>query len=125
MGYWYRIFNYEILINSEHGVMTKKVWTITEVIETFQVDETFLAELEKEEIVCPTCGEGQETKLFSSIEVEKLRIARILTADLDVNLPGVEIILRMREETIKMRRQFDDILRDLSQHLKANLRPRL
>jgi len=58
--------------------MTKELWTITEVIEIFQIDERFLAELEEEEIVCPICREDPPAKLFSSSELEKLRLAKML-----------------------------------------------
>jgi MerR family transcriptional regulator/heat shock protein HspR len=98
--------------------MTKKFWTITEVMEIFQIDEGFLAELEEEEIICPTCREDLPAKLFSSSELEKLRLAKMLIEEMEVNLPGVDIILRMRQSMIEMRRQFDAILEDLAQHLQ-------
>ena len=104
--------------------MTKKLWTVTEVVEIFEVEERFLQELEEEEVLCPTCGEESPAKLFSEAEIEKLRLAKILTEDMGVNLPGVDIILRMRQNMIDMRRQFDDILEDLAEHFKASDRRR-
>ena len=98
--------------------MAKEFWTITEVVEIFQIDERFLAELEEEEILCPICRDDSQAKLFSSSELEKLRLAKMLIEDMDVNLPGVDIILRMRQNMIQMRKQFDAILEDLSQHLR-------
>lgn len=98
--------------------MTKEFWTIKEVIEIFEIDERLLAELEEEEILCPMCRDDSPAKLFSSTELEKLRLAKILIEDMDVNLPGVDIILRMRQNMIQMRKQFDAILEDLSQHLR-------
>ena len=106
--------------------MRKKIkdfWTITEVMEIFEVDETFLADLEEEELLCPVCREKPPTKIFSSEELEKLRLAKILVEDMGVNLAGVDIILRMRETMFHMRRQFDDILEDLAGQLKATLKP--
>ena len=99
--------------------MSKEFWTITEVVELFEVKEDFLAELEEEEVLCPICSDESPGKLFSSLELEKLRLAKILVEDMGVNLPGVEIILRMRECIYEMRRQFDDILEDLAQHLRG------
>jgi MerR family transcriptional regulator/heat shock protein HspR len=98
--------------------MAKEFWTITEIIEIFQIDERFLAELEEEDILCPTCRDDSPAKLFSSGELEKLRLAKTLIEDMDVNLPGVDIILRMRQNMIQMRKQFDAILEDLSQHFR-------
>jgi MerR family transcriptional regulator/heat shock protein HspR len=36
---------------------------------------------------------------------------------MEVNLPGVEVILQMRQNMLDMRRQFDDILEDLARRL--------
>ncbi|MCJ7594236.1 MAG: hypothetical protein MUO52_05630 [Desulfobacterales bacterium] len=101
--------------------MTKEFWTVTEVVEIFEVDEGFLAELEEEEVLCPLCRDDPPAKLFSSTELEKLRLAKLLIDDMGVNLPGVEIILRMRQSIYAMRRQFDDILEDLAGRLRETM----
>jgi len=98
--------------------MAKEYWTITEVLEAFQVQERFIDDLEKEEIICPTCLQGHSTRYYSVHELDKLRLAKILIEDMDVNMPGVEVILRLRQNMIQMRKQFDDILEDLAQHIK-------
>ena len=97
---------------------TKKTWTISEVVELFQITEEFLFELEEEEIICPTCQQNPPTKFFPYEELEKLRIAKILVEDMGVNLAGVDVVLRMRQSIIEMRRQFDDIFEDLSCQLR-------
>jgi len=103
----------------EKGSQIKKeLWTVTEVVELFQFEETFLSELEEEEIVCPICQESPTTKLFPSSELEKLRLVKILYEDMGVNLPGIEVILRMRQSMFDMRKQFDVILEDLMQNLQ-------
>ena len=102
--------------------MTKELWTITEVSEVFEVEERFLIELEDEEIICSVCNGDPPTKLYTSSELEKLRLVKILTDDMGVNLAGAEVILRMRQSMIEMRRQFDSILEDLAQELKGAFR---
>ena len=98
--------------------MTKEYWTIHEVVEILQVDEGLINDLEREEIICPTCPKGHTSKQLSTYEMEKLRLAKILIEDMDVNMPGVEVILRMRQSMIDMRKQFDDILEDLASQIK-------
>jgi MerR family transcriptional regulator/heat shock protein HspR len=98
--------------------MTKEYWTYSEILQIFQVKERFVSELVEEDIVCPTCREGSSSQLFSPQEMEKLRLAKILIEEMDVNLPGVEVILRMRQNMIDMRKQFDDILEEMSHQLK-------
>ena len=102
--------------------MTGEFWTITEIVERLQIEEHFLDELEAEEIICSSHQEGVSSKVFPSIEVEKLRIAKILVEDMGVNLAGVEVVLRMRQNMIEMRRQFDDILEDLARQLDDSFR---
>jgi len=105
--------------------MTKELWTVTEVLEFYQIEETFLRHLEEEEIVCPTCSEGLSTRLFHTNELEKLRVAKILMEDMDVNLSGVEVILQMRKNMIDVRRQFDAILEDLARQMQKTLKRNL
>jgi len=102
-------------------VMSKEYWTSAEVVEIFEVDERFLAELEEEEVLCPLSREDQPAKLFSSAELEKLRLVKLLIDEMGVNLAGAEIILRMRQSIYEMRRQFDDILEDLADRLREAL----
>ncbi|MBN2255268.1 MAG: hypothetical protein JW736_06150 [Deltaproteobacteria bacterium] len=101
--------------------MTLKLWTIIDITEIFQVDEQFIVDLEEEDIICATFEEGMTHKCYSPEEVEKLRLAKILVEDLDVNLPGVDIILRMRSNMVEMRRQFDAILKDIADKIKDEL----
>lgn len=98
--------------------MTKDYWTVKEVIEIIEIDEDFITDLEREEIICPTCPEGRSAKQFSANDLERLRLAKILMEDMEVNLPGIEIILRMRQDMIAMRRQFDHILEDMARQIK-------
>jgi MerR family transcriptional regulator/heat shock protein HspR len=101
--------------------MDKEFWTVAEVVEIFDVDERFLADLEEEEVLCPICQDSPPSKLFGASEMEKLRLAKILVEDMGVNLAGVEIILRMRQRMFEMRKQFDVILEDLAQQLRERL----
>ncbi len=101
--------------------MEKEFWSIKEVIEFFEVDEQFLAELEEEELLTSLSGRETRGKVFPSQEVEKLRLAKILMEDMGVNLAGVDIILRMRQTMFDMRKQFDDILEDLARQIQSRL----
>ena len=104
----------------KHG--TKKFWTVTEVVEIFRIDKGFLDNLEKEDLLCPVCREDSNAKLFSVNELEKLHLIKLLSEDMDVNLPGIEIILRMRQSMFEMRRQFDAILKDLAENLRETIK---
>ena len=98
--------------------MTEKYLTITEVIERLQISKVLLNDLEKEEIICPVCRKKSAEKMLSSGDLERLRIAKVLIEEMEVNLPGVEVILQMRQNMLDMRRQFDEILEDLARRLQ-------
>jgi len=102
--------------------MDKEFWTVSEVVEIFEVDEDFIADLEEEEVLCPVCQDSPPSKLFGALELEKLRLAKILVEDMGVNLAGVEVILRMRQMMFDMRKQFDVILEDLAQALREQMK---
>ena len=102
--------------------MPKEFWTVTEVVELFEVETRFLDVLEEEDVVCPVYRDDAQVKLFSKIDLENLRLAKILVEDMGVKLPGVEVILRMRQNMIDMRNQFDDILEDLARHVRETLK---
>ncbi|MFO8091096.1 MAG: chaperone modulator CbpM [Desulfatiglandaceae bacterium] len=93
--------------------MEREFWTMTEALEFFEVEESFLFELEGEEIICPRCFQGSDMKHLSIEEMEKVRIAKVLCEEMGVNLSGVQVILHMRQQMMEMRRQFDVILEDL------------
>lgn len=98
--------------------MTKEYWTSTEIVKIFSVKESFICELVDGDIVCPTCSSDSPTPVFSVHDMEKLRIAKMLVEEMDVNLPGVEVILQMRQNMIAMRKQFDEILDEVQRQFK-------
>ena len=104
--------------------MAKVRWTTTEVIEILQIEERFLRDLEEEEIVCPECGEDPSDRVFSEMDLERLRLAKLLMDEMGVNLAGVEIILHMRQTMLDMRTQFDTILEDVAGNVRQAFRAR-
>ncbi len=100
------------------NTMTKEFWTIKEVIEVFELEEITVEQLEEEEILCPRCQGDLSSRLFSREDMERLRLAKILMDEMGVNIPGVDIILRLRQNLIDMRRQFDAILEDVANHVR-------
>ena len=104
--------------------MSKEFWTLSEVIETFEIDEVFLEALEEEEIILPARPDASRKKLFSEQDLDKLRLVKILHEEMGVNLAGVDIILRMRQTMFEMRSQFDAILEDLARSLRETLEKR-
>jgi MerR family transcriptional regulator, heat shock protein HspR len=98
--------------------MTQDFLYRRQIIEIFEMDENFLRRLEDEELVHPVRMESVPENVFPLDEVERIRIIHNLVNELEVNLPGVEVILEMRENMIRMQQQFNVILETLISELK-------
>src|SRR6185369_14228715 len=84
---------------------------------------TYLEMLEQEGLIAVK-RTLDDVVVISSHDLDRARVTALLTQELEVNLAGAEVILRMRDDMIAMRRQFDEILGDLVDELKRGLRPR-
>lgn len=93
-----------------------------QIIEIFEIDDNFLRRLEDEELVHPVQVESDSEDVFPVEEVERIRIIHNLVHELEVNLPGVEVILEMRQNMIRMQEQFNVILETLIAELKVRFR---
>jgi hypothetical protein len=78
----------------------------TEVVRLLDLEEGFLESLEQESIVQVDAEER-----YSARMVERIRVAHSLVFDLEVNLSGVAVILRMREEIGSMQSLLDRVQR--------------
>jgi hypothetical protein len=75
-----------------------------QLIELLEIDEGFLHTLEREEILVQDGPEPGSAE-FSDRMLERVRVARTLMRDLEVNLEGTAVIVRMREETAGLHRE--------------------
>ncbi len=101
--------------------MARNYYYRQQIIEIFELDERFLDALEAEDLVHPVQEESTRERVFPPDQVERIRIIDNLVNDLEVNLAGVEVIMEMRENLIRMQRQFDQILETLVKELKTRL----
>ncbi len=79
-----------------------------------------LRKYEEEGLVTPSRSEGG-TRMYSQTDVERLRVIVSLTRELGVNLAGVEVIFRMREQLEEMKRMMDLILKQLDQPTREQI----
>lgn len=89
-----------------------RFYSRTEIIKLLEIDDGFVEALEREDIVAPDAP-ASETGEFSEQMLERVRVAHNLVHDLEVNLPGVAIIVQMREEMSGLRHRLESILNEL------------
>jgi MerR family transcriptional regulator/heat shock protein HspR len=53
------------------------------------------------------------TRLYSEVDIERLRLIQQLTNDLGLNLAGVEQVLELQNEVLRMRRTLDRMEREM------------
>ena len=85
-----------------------------------EIDESLLETLATEELINLKHTLDGEIVL-SAPEVDRLRLILLLMRELDVNLPGVEVILHMREDLVSLHQQFDEVLRSLVDELRKRI----
>ncbi len=93
--------------------MARKYLRMSEVVAICAVRKEFVLRLEKENLISPVMQRRQ--KLYPLDQVDRVRVARVLSVELGVNLEGIEVALHMREQMITMQRRFGKVLRALAQ----------
>jgi MerR family transcriptional regulator/heat shock protein HspR len=59
------------------------------------------------------------TRLYSEVDLERLRLIQRLTTELGLNLAGVELVLRMEDELKRARLQIERLERHLREEVAA------
>jgi MerR family transcriptional regulator/heat shock protein HspR len=56
---------------------------------------------------------GGNTRLYSEADLERLRLIQQLTTELGLNLAGVEHVLRLQDELLRMHKRLDRMEREM------------
>lgn len=99
-------------ISSNHGLKKKR--TKAEVAKTLRLDEREFKEFEKEGLFA--YGDRSK-KWIDAINFERLRVAVELRREFGVNLPGIDVILAMREKMTKMKQEMNKFLSEVREGL--------
>lgn len=82
--------------------------TLAELIARLEQDREVLETLIAEGLL-----DGPIDRLFTDEEGEVARVARVLLRELEVNPPGVQVILHMRRQIVDLRSQMIAVLTEL------------
>ena len=59
------------------------------------------------------------TRLYSEVDIERLRVIQRLTSELGLNLAGVEHVLRLEDELRRMQARMDRLERELREEIQT------
>ena len=100
--------------------MTTKYLSLQEAAARLGCSADFIERLEREGLI-DLKRTLDDVVVISADGLERVRFITLLTEELEVNLPGAEVILHMRDDMIAMQRQFEEILAGLVAELRRGL----
>lgn len=100
--------------------MSVKYLPLTEAAARLGCSPDFIERLEREGLI-DLKRTLDDVCVISADALERVRFIALLTEELEVNLPGAEVILHMRDDMIAMQRQFEEILASLVDEVKRGI----
>ena len=89
-----------------------RYYTHQEIVALLEIETGFLDELEREEII-DRDAPAETDAVYSERMLERVRVAYNLVHDLEVNLAGAAIIVRMREDLSGLQHRIEGLLTQL------------
>lgn len=95
-----------------HHQYEEPVYLISIVAKILDIHPQTLRQYERENLVIPSRSNGR-IRLYSQRDIDKIKLILRLTRDLGVNLAGVDIILRLKENVDGMEQDIIELRREV------------
>ncbi|MFN3976524.1 MAG: heat shock protein transcriptional repressor HspR [Aquificaceae bacterium] len=89
--------------------MKKKLYTIGIVASMYNIHPQTLRLYEKEGLLKPTRSKGR-TRYYTEEDLQRLEFILTLSRDLGINLAGIDVILRMKEQIEELEAQIQKLI---------------
>jgi len=89
------------------------VYLISIVAKILDIHPQTLRQYERENLICPSRSNGR-IRLYSQRDIDKIKLILRLTRELGVNLAGVDIILRLKENVDEMESEIAELRHELA-----------
>ncbi len=89
------------------------VYLISIVAKILDIHPQTLRQYERENLVCPSRSDGR-IRLYSQRDIDRIKLILRLTRELGVNLAGVDIILRLKENVDGMEQEMTDLRHEVT-----------
>jgi len=84
------------------------VYLISIVSKILDIHPQTLRQYERENLICPSRSNGR-IRLYSQRDIDKIKLILRLTRELGVNLAGVDIILRLKDNVDAMEKEIAEL----------------
>lgn len=84
------------------------VYLISIVAKILEIHPQTLRQYERENLICPSRSDGR-IRLYSQRDIDKIRMILRLTREMGVNLAGVDVILRLKEQMETMEQEIAEL----------------
>lgn len=84
------------------------VYLISIVAKILDIHPQTLRQYERENLICPSRSNGR-IRLYSQRDIDKIKLILRLTRELGVNLAGVDIILRLKDNVDGMEKEIAEL----------------
>jgi len=84
------------------------VYLISVVSKILDIHPQTLRQYERENLICPSRSNGR-IRLYSQRDIDKIKLILRLTRELGVNLAGVDIILRLKDNVDAMEKEIVEL----------------
>ncbi|BCD60329.1 MULTISPECIES: heat shock protein transcriptional repressor HspR [unclassified Nitratiruptor] len=91
------------------------VYLISVVAKVLNIHPQTLRQYEREGLISPSRTQGK-TRLYSQKDIDRIKTILRLTRDLGVNLAGVDIILRLKEQMAEMEKEIEYLRSELEKY---------
>jgi len=95
------------------------VYLISIVAKILNIHPQTLRQYERENLICPSRSNGR-IRLYSQRDIDKIKLILRLTRELGVNLAGVDIILRLKDNVDEMENEIASLRHELSKAKNAH-----
>ena len=95
---------------------------LSEIIESLEIERSRIELFVSEGWIRPIEDEGGEIFLDAR-DVDRVRVILNLIDEFEVNPPGVEIILEMRDRLLELQEHFSEVFDELRSNLKREIEP--
>ena len=99
------------------------VYLISVVAKVLNIHPQTLRQYEREGLISPSRTEGK-TRLYSQKDIDRIKTILRLTRDLGVNLAGVDIILRLKEQMQEMEDEIEFLRGELKKYEEDGMIPK-